>query len=63
MEGIQIKRQKVEYIDDNNCNEGRSSGDEGMLLSGQGIKHGGRIYSKSHEYYLTVEQDGSVVWY
>jgi len=35
MEGIQIKRQKVEYIDDNNCNEGRSSGDEGMLLSGQ----------------------------
>jgi len=53
-------RPNVEYIIDNICT-GRSG--VGMLLSGQGIKHGGRIYSESREYYLTLEQDGSVVLY
>lgn len=53
-------RPNVEYIIDNICT---GCSGEGMLLSGQGIKYGGRIYSESREYYLTLEQDGSVVLY
>jgi hypothetical protein len=48
----------IEFVD-NNCNS-RSSCME-VLLSGQGIKYGGRIYSSSREFYVTLEEDGNIV--
>jgi len=49
----------IQFID-NNCE--RSNG-EWVISPGQGIKHGGRIYSRSREYYVTLEEDGNVVLY
>lgn len=36
---------------------------EGTLSSGMGIKQSGRIYSRSREYYVTLEDEGNVVLY
>jgi len=36
---------------------------DGMLRSGQGLKQGGRIYSNSRTYYLTLQEDGNIVLY
>lgn len=57
--GCSNVKPRIEFID-NNCN--RSNG-EWVISPGQGIKHGGRIYSKSREYYVTLEEDGNVVLY